>query len=341
MDLTDLYRQLVRAREYEKAVAELWNRGLVLGEMHAGTGEEAVAAGVVTHLTEEDALALTHRASPFLVVRGVPLVPMLKELLGREDGLCGGKGGHMHLFSKTQRVATSGIVGASLPAAAGFALAAKRLRTGSIAIAQTGDGALNQGMALEVLNLAVAWSLPLLVVCIDNGWAITTPAGTVTGGELQERARAFGWAVESTDGTDVTAVHDVAGKLIHRLRRNKGPAFLHVTTPRMDGHVLGDMLVRVAREPLGEGRDTMSKVMGGAMASHGGGLMARAAGVTKMMGVMGKVRTTPRVGGHKDPVVIAAKKMKKSGHDTREIDEAARSEVAEAVASATEGLHGA
>ena len=97
---------------------------------------------------------------------------MLQELLGLEDGLCEGHGGHMHLLSAEHLAATSGIVGASLPTAAGFALAAKRLRPRCVGVAFTGDGAMNQGMALETLNLAVAWTLPLLVVCVDNGWAI-------------------------------------------------------------------------------------------------------------------------------------------------------------------------
>jgi len=196
MDLPHLYRQMLRARAYELAVEDLWNLGLISGEMHLGTGEEAVAVGVVTQLGDGDGLALTHRCSPALVVRGVPLALMLRELLGAEDGLCGGKGGHMHLFSKEHLAATSGIVGASLPTAAGFALANCRLRPGAIAVAFTGAGAMNQGMALETLNLAVAWRLPLVIVCIDNGWAITTTSDSVTGGSLVERAQGFGMRAE-------------------------------------------------------------------------------------------------------------------------------------------------
>ncbi len=157
MEIAGLYRQMLRARSFELVVEDLWHRGLIAGEMHLGTGEEAVAAGVVTRLGEGDGLALTHRCSPALVVRGVPLVPMLRELLGCEDGICGGRGGHMHLFSEEHMAATSGIVGASLPTAAGFALANRRLRPGRVAVAFTGTGAMNSGMALETMNLAVAW----------------------------------------------------------------------------------------------------------------------------------------------------------------------------------------
>lgn len=245
----------------------------------------------------------------------------------------------MHLLSREHRAATSGIVGASLPAAAGFALAAKRLRPGAIALAQTGDGALNQGMALESLNLAVAWSLPMLVVCINNGWAITTPEGSVTGGDLQERARAFGWRVESVDGTDVGKVHHTSGKLIEWIRRGKGAGFLYCTCPRMDGHYLGDLLMRAARQPLSEGRETVGKVMGGAFSSGGGGLFARAAGLAKMSGIMMKARAVPRPGSRQDPVVVARKQLKKAGGNPAAIDEEVRREMDDAFAAAREMGH--
>src|SRR5690554_3986184 len=98
--MQDLYRQMARSRAFELAVAELWREGAISGEMHVGVGEEAVAAGVTAHLGEDDALALTHRCSPWVVARGVPLVPVLREILGRPGGLAGGKAGHMHLHSR-------------------------------------------------------------------------------------------------------------------------------------------------------------------------------------------------------------------------------------------------
>jgi pyruvate dehydrogenase E1 component alpha subunit len=306
--------------------------------MHAGTGEEAVAVGVVANLNEEDALSLTHRCSPFLVARELPLKPMLKELLGREDGMCQGKAGHMHLFSKEHRVATSGIVGASLPMGVGFALAAKQLRPKSIAVAQTGDGALNQGMVLESFNLAIAWSLPLLIVCIDNGWAITTPAGNMTGDDIRDRARAFGVRVESVNGTDLMAVFETANHLIKDIRRGKGPAFLHATVPPMDGHYLGDMLVRAANQPLGDGREILSKVVGGSQ-TRGGGFMARSGGLADMMNVMRKIRAVPKPGGYKDPIVLAQRQLQKAGVDYAAINAEVTEEITNAVAQAMEDSH--
>jgi TPP-dependent pyruvate/acetoin dehydrogenase alpha subunit len=334
MDLPGLYRQMLRARNYELAVEDLWHRGLISGEMHLGTGEEAVAAGVVTLLVDGDGLALTHRCSPALVVRGVPLVPMLRELMGCEDGLCRGRGGHMHLFSKEHLAASSGIVGASLPAAAGFALANRRLRAGNVAVAFTGTGAMNSGMALETLNLAVAWSLPMLVVCIDNGWAITTTSEAVTGGNLVERARAFGWRAESITGRDVRVVHKAATKMIESLRRGKGPAFLHATCPRLDGHFLGDPLLRMARRPFAEGKETFGRVINAAVSRGGGGLTERAGGMTSMMSVMAKARRSPTRERRGDPILAARKAMGRFEVERNRIDAEVTAEIEAAVAAA-------
>ena len=338
MELTGLYRQMLRARSYELAVEDLWNRGLIAGEMHLGTGEEAVAAGVVTLLEDGDGLALTHRCSPALVVRGVPLLPMLRELLGCEDGLCSGRGGHMHLFSKELLAATSGIVGASLPTAAGFALANRRLRPGKVAVAFTGTGAMNSGMALETLNLATAWSLPLVVVCIDNGWAITTTSEAVTGGDLVERARAFGLRAASVDGRDVRAVHGAAAKLVDRARRGKGPSFLLATCPRLDGHFLGDPLIRMAKRPIAEGKDTFAKVISSATSREGGGLKDRAGGMTRMMSVLARARRGPTRGRRGDPMLGARNAMKKHEAERDRIDAEVAAEIDTAVKAALAGL---
>jgi len=335
MQLEGLYRQMARARAFEAAVEALWRRGLISGEMHLGTGEEAVAAGVITHLVDGDGLALTHRASPALVVRGVPLVPILRELLGRSDGLGGGHGGHMHLFAREQLAATSGIVGASLPMGAGFALAAKRLRRHAIGLAMTGDGAMNQGAALETLNLAVAWELPLVVVCVDNGWAITTRAGTVTGGDLGERARAFGWDVRTVDGTDVAAVHEAAGGLIGRVRKGRGPGFLLAACPRLDGHFLGDPMLEQARHLTGgAARKTLGRVVSAAVRPSGSGPLARAGGVLSMMGTLSRARRGTARGDRDDPLRVARRAFRGRDDERARIDDEVEREIAQAVAEA-------
>jgi pyruvate dehydrogenase E1 component alpha subunit len=234
-DLSSLYKQMLRSRLYEEAIAKLWRDGLISGEMHLGTGEEAIIAGVVTHLREGDAMALDHRGTSALLMRGVDPLLILRELRGYPDGLCGGMGGHMHLFSKEHLAAASGIVGAEGPTAAGFALSAQYLRPGAIAVAFFGEGAMNQGMLLESMNLASAWNLPVLFVCKDDGWAITTHSKNVTGGKLNERARGLGMPAVEVDGCEVSAVWEAANPAIARARSGQGPTFIHARCVHFEG----------------------------------------------------------------------------------------------------------
>ncbi len=251
-DLWTLYREMLRSRLFELAVEQLWNDGDISGEMHLGTGEEGIAAGVVSQLVEGDSMALDHRGTPPLLMRGIDPVALLRELLGRPDGLCAGMGGHMHLFSREHLAASSGIVGSGGPAVVGFALAAQRLRPGTLAVAFFGEGAVNQGMMLEAINLAVVWKLPALFVCKDNGWAAASRSDPLAGGTLTERARGFGMPAFEIDGADADAVWDAAHEAIDRARRGDGPTFLHAGCVHLHGHFLGDPLVATVRHPLHE-----------------------------------------------------------------------------------------
>ena len=294
MDSIGLFRQMARARAFEDATAALWREGRISGEMHLGTGEEAVAAGVVAALRPGDAVALDHRPTPVLTVLGADLAAMLAEMLGLERGLARGRAGHMHLMSKALRAASSGIVGSSAPLGAGFALAGRALRPGAVAVAFFGDGAMNQGMLLETLNLAAAWRLPLLLVCKDNGWAITTRSGAVTGGDLLGRAEAFGLRARDVDGADVDAVAAVAAEEVARGRRGDGPSFLRAHVPRLDGHFLGDALVRAARSPASDGRQLLGDVTSAALSRSGGGLGERARSVVRLLDLMRRARREDR-----------------------------------------------
>jgi pyruvate dehydrogenase E1 component alpha subunit len=243
--LRALYAQMCRIREVESAAAGLWDRGLVSGELHSGVGEEAIAAGVLAHLRDGDALSLDYRGTPPLVARGVDLEELLLELLGAPGGLCGGRAGHMHLMSRPLRAAASGIVGAPGPLACGFGLAARRRGRGEVAVAFFGDGALNEGMLMEALNLAAVWRLPVVFVCKDNRWAVTTRSRRLTGGGLAGRARGLGLPVRRVDGGDVRAVWRVAGRAVRRARAGRGPTFLLARCRRPQGHMAGDPLARL------------------------------------------------------------------------------------------------
>ena len=309
MDLFELYQRMYSARAFELAQAELWRQGLISGELHLGTGEEAVAAGVVAHIRKGDGVAIDHRSTPVFTLLGVDPVLLLKEMLGREDGLCRGRGGHMHLFSVENLAASSGIVGAAPPLAAGFALAAKRLRPGSVGIAFFGEGAVNEGTVMEAWNLAAAWSLPAIFVCKDNNWSITTRSSSMTGGDLTRRAEGFGLSVHEADGLDAMAVWAAAGRAFEAARRGKGPQFLRFVCSRLDGHFLGDPLIRAARHPVTEGAESMRKSVSAALSRQGGGIADRAAGLVHMMKTLKESRKD-RYGTKDDPVARARAELK-------------------------------
>lgn len=296
-----LYRHMLKSRLFEQAVSRLWEEGRISGEMHLGIGEEAIAAGIVTQLADGDALALDHRATPPLLVRGVDPVLLLREFLGRPDGLCAGAGGHMHLFSPQHLAASSGIVGASGPAAVGFALAAQRLRPGALAVAFFGEGAVNQGMLLESLNLAAAWRLPVLFVCKDSGWAISTPSPSVTAGSPVDRALGFGMPAAGVDGADAQAVWDVARDALQRARADGGPTFLHARCAHPEGHFLGDPLVRMARHPLVQLLRAAGPMVRSLARLRGASLRERVAGVRAVVSLLG-TSAGARPSGPADPL---------------------------------------
>lgn len=288
-------------RRVEEAIAVLWHDGRISGEMHLGIGEEGINAGVLDHLGEGDAVALDHRGTAGMILRGVGIAAVVGECLGSPRGLCGGMGGHMHLYSKERLAASSGIVGAAGPAACGFALAAQHLRPGRIAVAFFGEAAMNQGMLMEAMNLAAAWELPVLFVCRDNGMAITTPSPSVTGGDLEERARGLGVPGTTVDGADVESVWEAARGMIDRARGGRGPGFLRATCVRPDGHFLGDPLLRIARKPLAELRPRIGPLASAATASEGASIGERVAGLGEIASILGRVART-QLGSGRDPV---------------------------------------
>lgn len=278
-DLWHLYRLMFHSRLFEQAVTQLWNDGAISGEMHLGMGEEAIVAGIVAQLQEGDAMALDHRGTPPLLMRGVDPELLLREFLGQSGGLCGGMGGHMHLFSRQHLAASSGIVGASGPAAAGFGLAALRLRPGTVAVAFFGEGALNQGMLMESMNLATVLALPVLFICKDNEWAFTTHSPTTMGGTPVSRARGFGMPAVEVNGLDVEEVWREAGQAIDRARLGEGPSLLHANCTHLEGHFAGDPVLRMVRRPAGtELRQRALKQTKALLTPSGASLRQRLAG---------------------------------------------------------------
>jgi acetoin:2,6-dichlorophenolindophenol oxidoreductase subunit alpha len=332
-DLWSLYTIMLKSRLFEEAIAKLWHDGLISGEMHLGTGEEAIIAGVVAHLREGDAMALDHRGTAALVMRGLDPVLILRELLGYPDGLCGGMGGHMHLFSKEYLAASSGIVGAEGPTAAGFALSAQYLHPGAIAVAFFGEGAMNQGMLMESMNLSSAWNLPVLFVCKDDSWSITTQSVKVTGGNLNERARGLGIPAVEVDGCDVSAVWEAARGAIERARSGQGPTFLHARCVHFEGHFLGFQLLRIVRDPLGEMPDIAVPLTRSFLRRGGAALRERLAGLkTVLAAVLSTVRD-PRRDSANDPVRHARTTLQPDPVRLQKLEDQVEKEISNMLAS--------
>ncbi|MEU3345016.1 thiamine pyrophosphate-dependent dehydrogenase E1 component subunit alpha [Streptomyces sp. NPDC006700] len=244
------YTEMVRMRRFEEACLEGVPTREIHGELHTGIGQEAVAAGLIGTLRDDDALVSTHRSHLHGLAKGVPARPMLAEIYERATGLCGGHGGHMHLFDLERRFSTTGIVGATLPVALGHAWAARMEGRDSVAVGVTGDGGANTGGFHESLNMAGAWNLPLVVLIENNEWAISVPFTESTStATLAERAAAYGAWGKRVDGLDVEAVAEAFAEAVAHARAGNGPAVLEATCYRFRGHFEGDLdLYRPAGE---------------------------------------------------------------------------------------------
>lgn len=314
-----LFTWMLFSRYFEEATEEYWEKGYISGEMHMGIGEEAINAGILAHLEEGDSLAMDHRGTAPLLMRDVDPISTMLEIMGHEGGLCGGRGGHMHLFSKENLLASSGIVGASGPVALGFALASSHLRRGKIALSFFGEGAVNQGMLMESFNLAAAWNLPVLFVCKDNGWAITTRSEQVTGGDLIQRAKAFGLTTVDVDGSDVMDVYNQSQELIQGIRKGSGPGFLHASCAHPRGHFLGDSLVKMKEKPVQGLLESSGELTGGISSFKGGSIKARWRAVNTVMDTISSSRKDQKF-EDKDPILNFRKQFSEYKSQLEAID---------------------
>ncbi|MGH2595435.1 MAG: thiamine pyrophosphate-dependent dehydrogenase E1 component subunit alpha [Actinomycetota bacterium] len=241
-DLLERYRLMWTMRLFEDACARGVTTGELRGELHLATGQEGVAAGLVGSLRPTDWMVSTHRSHLHAIAKGVPLEPLLAEIYERAPGLCGGKGGHLHLFDPDHRFSNTGIVGSAMPVALGHAYASHLAGSDDIAIAIVGDGAVNTGQFHETLNMAAIWSLPLVLVVENNHYAISVPADDVISGPgIAEKADAYGAWGRRVDGSDVEAVAVAFEEAAGIARSGGGPALLEATCHRFRGHYEGDV----------------------------------------------------------------------------------------------------
>jgi len=238
-ELLQLYEQMAVIRRTEQAAHDLFLAGLVKGTTHLAAGHEAVAVGASAALRPDDYVFATYRGHHHAIARGATPGECLAELMSKATGVCGAKGGSMHLTKASAGMLGSyAIVGAHLPMAAGAAWSAQRRRSGQVAVAFFGDGATNIGAFHEALNLAAVWSLPVLFVCENNLYMEYTPIASVTAvpHPAADRAASYGLKPEVIDGNDVVAVAAAVGQAAARARAGGGPALLEAVTYRHFGH---------------------------------------------------------------------------------------------------------
>jgi acetoin:2,6-dichlorophenolindophenol oxidoreductase subunit alpha len=238
-----LYRCQVELRQFEKRAYDLFLQNLVKGTSHLSLGQEAIAAGFGIAMRHDDYTFATYRGHAHTLARGVPMAPVMAELLGRANGLLAGKGGSMHLTSVEHGVMGSyAIIGAHLPIAAGAAWSAKYRGSGQVAVCFFGDGTTNIGAFHEALNFAVVWKLPVVFVCENNLYMEYTPIRSVTAVDrpAADRASAYGLERIIVDGNDADAVHGTARHVLAKARNGDGPSLVEALTYRHGGHSRAD-----------------------------------------------------------------------------------------------------
>jgi pyruvate dehydrogenase E1 component alpha subunit len=237
-ELTEMFRKMVEIRFFEEKVFELYGQNLVPGTIHLYAGEEAVAVGVCSCLRKDDYITSTHRGHGHCIAKGAELKFTMAEILGKKTGYCKGKGGSMHIADfKVGVLGATAVVGAGLPIAVGAALSIKLRKTDQVVACFFGEGASNQGTFHESLNLASAWSLPVIFVCENNLYAMGTRQSRIMNIEnIADRAVAYGIPGATVDGNDVLAVYETASKAVGRARKAMGPALIECKTYRQKGH---------------------------------------------------------------------------------------------------------
>jgi pyruvate dehydrogenase E1 component alpha subunit len=252
--LLEMYRRMVTIRRFEVKVGELFKAGQLPGWTHLCIGQEAGVVGACSALTADDYMTSTHRGHGQAIAKGVPLGRIMAELMGRKDGCCAGKGGSMHVAdAAVGAMGGIAILGAGSAIACGAALTAKLRKTGQVALSFFGEGASNQGIVHEAMNLAALWKLPVIFFVESNQWAeLSRRSAHLCIDSLAERAAGYGMPGVTVDGNDVEAVYEATAAAAARARGGEGPTMIDSVTYRWEGHYVGDP---VALRPEGELED--------------------------------------------------------------------------------------
>lgn len=250
--LLNAYRRMRLIRAFEERVHKEFESGDIPGFVHLYAGQEASGVGVCLTLDDDDYIGSTHRGHGHCIAKGCDAQQMMDEIFGKESGLCGGKGGSMHIADLDRgMLGANAIVGGNPPIVVGAALTIKTLGRSNVAVSFTGDGGSNQGTTFEAMNLAVVLNLPAIFVFENNGYGEGTGASYAVGADsIADRAAAFGMSGRQVDGTDFFAVFEAARECIERARTGGGPSALEVICPRHHGHFIGDAQAYRSREEI-------------------------------------------------------------------------------------------
>ncbi len=249
-----MLEQMLLTRYFEEKVDELFAKGLIHGTTHLSIGEEAMAAGPVNALKADDFMAITHRGHGSCIAKGADINIMMAELMGKETGYCKGKGGSIHVANLEEgNLGANGIVGGGIPIATGAALAQKMQNTGKIVLCFFGDGASNEGTFHESLNMASIWQLPIVYVCVNNMYGMSTCIDDVCPtNNISDRASAYQMEGITIDGNDVLEMFEVTNNAVIKARKGQGPTLIEGLTYRWKGHSKSDANLYRTREEIEE-----------------------------------------------------------------------------------------
>ncbi len=234
----ELYRRMYLIRQFELALDGLFKKGLVRGTVHCCVGQEAVAVGITQALGPVDIVTGNHRSHGHYLALTDDVEGLMAEILGRESGIVGGRGGSQHL--QNGNFYSNGVQGALVPVATGMALAEKIRGTGSVTVCFMGDGTLGQGVVYESMNFAGLWNLPIIFLVENNRYAMSTPVEQAVSGKIIDRGRAFGLRCHKTESNDVFQILAQAGEIVDQTRNDSSPCFWVLDTYRTCGHSKSD-----------------------------------------------------------------------------------------------------
>ncbi len=251
------YEVMLRIRRFEERTLMMYGQQKIRGFCHVYIGQEAIAAGLVSAIRPEDAIATAYRQHGIALSRGISSKACMAELFGKKTGVVNGKGGSMHFFSKEKRFfGGNGIVGAQIPIGTGIAFAEKYKGTDNLCVTMFGDGAARQGALFESFNMAMTWKLPVLYICENNGYAMgTSVSRTSNVPDIYKIGLAFDMPSEAVDGMNPEAVHEALAKAAKHIREGNGPYFLEIKTYRYKGHSVSDPGKYRSKEELKEYKD--------------------------------------------------------------------------------------